>query len=105
MLRPDPPPLAGIILTTPVRCDFMETFVVFFYPPLLAIAVDCRRQWTAMWTAMEGNGRQCGRQWTAMDGNGRQWSTMDGNGYAGSGEQSYFSDMICSENPEPVFFV
>ena len=77
----------------------METFVVFFYPPLLAIAVDCRRQWTAMWTAMDGNGRQ----WTAMDSNGRQWSTMDGNGYAGSGEQSYFSDMICSENPGPVF--
>ena len=67
----------------------METFVVFFYPPLLAIAVDCRRHWKTMWTA--------------MDGNGRQWSTMDGNGYAGSGGQSYFSDMICSENPGPVF--
>ena len=49
--------------TPPLRCDFMETLVVFFYPPLLAIADDCRRQ--------------CGRQWTAMDGNGRQWVAMD----------------------------
>ena len=51
----------------------MDTFVVYFFPPLMVSAVHCRRQWTAMPTA-DGNRWQR----TAMDGSGRHSMAMDG---------------------------